>query len=42
MKKRMTEALGADVIAGAMPSMWYRNNLNATALKVEGHKPCKK
>jgi hypothetical protein len=32
---KMTEALGVDVSAGGVRSMWLRNNLNTTALRVE-------
>ncbi|MFC4699804.1 ISNCY family transposase [Glaciecola siphonariae] len=32
---KMTEALGIDVSAGGVRSMWLRNNLNTTALRVE-------
>jgi hypothetical protein len=31
----MTEALGVDVSAGGVRSMWLRNNMNTTALRVE-------
>jgi hypothetical protein len=29
------EALGVDISAGGVRSMWLRNNLNTTALRVE-------
>ena len=32
---KMTEALGVDVSAGGVRSMWLRNNMNTTALRVE-------
>lgn len=35
---KMTEALGVDVSAGGVRSMWLRNNLNTTALRVEKSK----
>ena len=31
---KLTEALGIDISAGGVRSMWLRNNLNTTALRV--------
>ena len=31
----LTEALGVDIRAGGVRSMWLRNNINTTALRVE-------
>ncbi len=32
---KLTEALGVDIRAGGVRSMWLRNNINTTALRVE-------
>ena len=32
---KLTEALGVDISAGGVRSMWLKNNMNATALRVE-------
>jgi transposase len=32
---KLTEALGIDISAGGLRSMWLRNNMNTTALRVE-------
>jgi hypothetical protein len=32
---KLTEALGVDISAGGVRSMWLRNNMNTTALRVE-------
>ena len=32
---KLTESLGVDISAGGVRSMWLRNNLNTTALRVE-------
>lgn len=32
---KLTEALGVDITAGGVRSMWLRNNMNTTALRVE-------
>jgi hypothetical protein len=36
--KKLTEALGVDISAGGVRSMWLRNSLNTTALRVERSK----
>ena len=32
---KLSEALGVDISAGGVCSMWLRNNMNTTALRVE-------
>jgi DNA-binding transcriptional ArsR family regulator len=39
---KMTEALRVDVSAGGVRSIWLRNNLNTTALRVENSKASQK
>ncbi|MEG3767117.1 hypothetical protein [Alteromonas sp. 14N.309.X.WAT.G.H12] len=33
--EKLSEALGVDISAGGVRSIWLRNNMNTTALRVE-------